>query len=275
MINAQQQKGKPNEQVVSGKIVQSEIKQEIKAPETVQTVQPKPSGVLGRLRAKSGEEHNQSKIENVVRTEPSVVEQPRPVEKSITVMTSQGDFEIPVTPTMPSGLSLLTQMKWKREHASSSVDNVVASKVQSVTEKTQVSQNNSGEKTQAVLGDTIPASASQHADAQKTNDGVADIEELKRNLAHLANNIEQPALVGQVVRTIAQQIANSPQLCPHMTRGEVNLMVRGLRMSYQVAAMKKQEKVDSKAAKSKGTQELGQMFKDAGIDFAGLNLNLK
>lgn len=266
MINAQQQKGKPSEQVVSGKIVQPETKPE-EEKQPVAHIQQKQTGVLGRLRAKAGDSEN--KIETTQSVEPSVVEQPRPIV---------------VEETMPSGLSLLAQMKWKREHAGIKIseiptgrENVQSDKIQTGVGKLPdtVEAKSPGSGDAAGTGATLSESASRTADAQKTNDGVVDLEELKKNLAYLANNIENPALVGQVVRTIAQQIANSPQLCPHMTRGEVNLMVRGLRMSYQVAAMKKQEKVDSKAAKSKGTAELGQMFKDAGIDFAGLNLNLK
>lgn len=265
LINSQ--KGKANEQVVSSQTVQSETKPEIKTSEA--PISQGKLSVLDRLKSKTI-----SEPQNGITVQSSVVDQ-RQLEHVIEPGTTLPGNSARAEETMPSGLSLMQQIKWKREHVSVQTnDKVHSAKIEPTAAGIKVDgTSNSGN---AVTSEqTNDSSASQTADAQKTNDGVANIEELKKNLAYLANNIENPALVGQVVRTIAQQIANSPELTPHMSRGEVNLMVRGLRMSYQVAAMKKQEKVDAKVAKSKGSAELGQMFKDAGLDFAGLNLNLK
>lgn len=167
---------------------------------------------------------------------------------------------------MPAGLSMLAQMKWKREHVHKTIS---TSEVSSTGKEGTSNQKLSSEieKPTPLQSDGNIASPSQQVDAQKTNDGTANIEELKRNLAYLANNIENKEMVGQVVRTIASQLKNSPELCPGMTNADVNLVVRGARMAYQVAATRKQEKADVKKSKSKDTEALDAFFKDAGINF--------
>lgn len=176
---------------------------------------------------------------------------------------AQNSSELSKEEIMPTGLSIMAQMKWKKEHAAqqsntNSQSNPPANNVELMDEKKNV-QDISPTK-----GSEL--SASQAADQAKTNDGVANIEELKRNLAYLANHIENKDLVGGVIRTIGQQLKNSPELTPMMTNADVNLVVRGFRMAYQIAAMKKQEKVDNRKAKSKDDDALGAFLRDAGLD---------
>jgi hypothetical protein len=108
---------------------------------------------------------------------------------------------------------------------------------------------------------------------EKKNDGVVDTIELKRNLEYLANNIEQKELVGQIVRTIALQLKQSPELTPYMTDANVDLVVRGLRRSYSIVARKKSEAAEKRKSGSKNNDELTAMFRDAGL--ADLDLGLK
>lgn len=107
-----------------------------------------------------------------------------------------------------------------------------------------------------------------HRDAEKKNDGTADVESLRRNLDYLANNIEQKELVGQVVRTIATQLKNAPELVPFMRDQDVDLVVKGLRRAFNVAARKKTETKEKKTKATGMEVDLMQSFKDAG--FGGL-----
>lgn len=179
----------------------------------------------------------------------------------------------------PDGLKGLALIRWKREHGNekqvSKSNEVNGKNAQTLGNKTTETRINSGDRLGASENEKVreEKSASQSADAEKTNDGVIGLEELRHNLAYLANNIEQKELVAQVVRTIAMQLANSPELTPYMTNADVNLMVRGLRRAYTIAARKKAEVKEAKAAKNKGNAELEQMFRDAGL--GDLNLGLK
>jgi len=90
------------------------------------------------------------------------------------------------------------------------VDATVASGIPKETKAVQ--ENIQGSSVPAIPNEISSGSASQTADAQKTNDGLANISELKHNLAYLANNIDSKELVGQVVRTIATQLQKTPEL---------------------------------------------------------------
>lgn len=172
----------------------------------------------------------------------------------------------------PAGLKGLALLRWKKEHATTNVNAAATSPTPKdiVGEKpNSVSPPKQPEVSQQVQ----QVSASQSADALKQNDGRIALEELRNNLNYLANSIEQKELVAQIVRTIAVQLQNAPELCPQMSHADVNLMVRGLRRGYSIAARKKQEIKETKATKTKDTSELAQAFRDAGLD--GFNLNLK
>lgn len=93
----------------------------------------------------------------------------------------------------------------------------------------------------------------------------ADIAQLRANLDYLAANIDQRELVGQVVRTIAVQLKSNPVLGEGMVDADFDLLIRGLRKCYMVAARNKSEKRVAKAVKSADADEIGDMMKDLGI----------
>lgn len=167
----------------------------------------------------------------------------------------------------PAGLTGLALIRWKKEHAQSSQK--IETQKNSNANRAELPKNGTiGSLVEHGHGNTDNKSASQTADTQKTNDGTADIEALKGHLIFLANNIEQKDLVAQVVRTIAVQLQNSPELVGQMSNADVDLVVRGLRRSYAVAARKKQENKEAKIKKGTDTSELHKIFADAGLDNA-------
>lgn len=99
----------------------------------------------------------------------------------------------------------------------------------------------------------------------KTNDGTVDVESLRKNLEYLALNIEQKELVGNVVRTIAMQLRSQPELIPYMKEADVDLVVRGLRRSYNVAVRVKTEKAEKKGKSTALDVELAGVMKDIGF----------
>jgi len=275
-------KGQANGQISSGQVVQSQASQQATAQPSAAPVQEsKKSSILDRLKSKSATTGN------------SVVE-PRPVEglknvsqnevtKSPTVdeitakELGQSDGQSVRTDApkveeikpkeMPPGLTLMQQMKWKRENAPKPENvNAVAAAPNpqnSVGQKVQISPPSSAPVSQPVQA----VSASQSADASKQNDGTVNVEELKNNLKYLSDNIENRDLVKNIVQTIALQIAQRPELRKHMLRGDVNLMVRGLRQAYQVAAMNKQQKAETKKKGDKDVDALAAAFKEMGVSF--------
>jgi len=92
-----------------------------------------------------------------------------------------------------------------------------------------------------------------------------EMEKLRGNLDYLAANIEQKELVGQVVRTIAIQLKESPELEAHMNDGDFNLIIRGLRRAFNVAARNKSEKKEFKRKADKEVDELSGLLGDLGI----------
>lgn len=183
--------------------------------------------------------------------------------------------------TMPEGLSLMQQVKWKKANAQKAPQ---TAKVEAKQEATRAEIPAGGNGVQNIKLEPVPAqpagnvlnssaSASQTADAQKQNDGQVDTTALRANLEYLANNIEQQELVGQVVRTIATQLKQSPELTPFVSNSDMNLIVRGARFAYNIAARKKTEVKEAKGKAKGNADELNAMFKAAGFD--GLKLNLK
>jgi hypothetical protein len=96
-----------------------------------------------------------------------------------------------------------------------------------------------------------------------------DIATLRRNLDYLAEHIEHKELVGQVVRNIAAQLQENPQFSSQMADADFNLIVRGLRKSFNTAARKKSEGVAKKKASDNETSEILEMLKGAGISLSG------
>lgn len=169
----------------------------------------------------------------------------------------------------PEGLSPFQLLKWKKEHATSPAQTSTISTVhveQTEQGTTGVSDTGNGDiKNINGAGTVNSNSASQAADAQKTNDGQIDVESLRNDLTYLANNIEQREIVGQVVRKIAQQLRQTPELTPYMTDADMDLMVRGLRSAYSIAARKKTEKADTKKKGSALDNELAGALAGLGL----------
>lgn len=172
----------------------------------------------------------------------------------------------------PKGLTGLALIRWKKEHVNLKTNETVhVAKTEPTMPRTQ-DNGTSNSRNETPSEQINSNSASQTADAQKTNAGVADLEELRKHLAYLANSIDQKELVAQIVRTIGAQLLASPELTPQMTHAEVDLIVRGLRRGYSIAARKKSEAKEAKQVKNKDFGELGAAFAAAGLN---LNLNLK
>lgn len=171
-------------------------------------------------------------------------------------------------PVLPPGLSGIAKLKWLRENG----PNVQKKSGNNSGNDGSVKSVGGADKpidtgnVQSKLPETTPSIG--HREAEKTNDGNIDVDKLKDSLVYLANNIEQKEIVAQVVRSICVQIKNNPSITPFMKKSDVDLIVRGVRMAYQVAARKKSEKSEGKTVKDKVTSELADAFKAA-----GLNLN--
>ncbi len=121
----------------------------------------------------------------------------------------------------------------------------------------------------ATIGNGLsPAPASHVSGLEETKAKYAiDLGELKKNLEYLAENIEQKELVGQVVRTIMVQLKEKPELHPFVLDQDIDLLVRGFRRAYAVAARAKNEKRTKSEARSALQGEFASAMKDAGIDF--------
>lgn len=283
-------KGQANGQISSGQVVQSQASQQATAQPSAAPVQEsKKSSILDRLKSKSVEQQpagNAKPSNSVVEPRPveglknvsqNEVNKPPTVDEIAAKELGQSDGQSVRTDApkveeikpkeMPPGLTLMQQMKWKRENAPKPENvNAVAAAPNpqnSVGQKVQISPPSSAPVSQPVQA----VSASQSADASKQNDGTVNVEELKNNLKYLSDNIENRDLVKNIVQTIALQIAQRPELRKHMLRGDVNLMVRGLRQAYQVAAMNKQQKAETKKKGDKDVDALAAAFKEMGVSF--------
>lgn len=167
----------------------------------------------------------------------------------------------------PAGLTTLQLIKWRKEHGNKT--QIIPAKIlpEKVSGEPAVQHTgNAGSSTATEERNIGDKSASQAADAQKTNSGTVDLSALKGHLIFLAENIEQKELVAQVVRTIAVQLQQTPELVPLMSNADVDLVVRGLRRSYSIAARKKSENKDARAKKTVDTSELHKAFAGAGLD---------
>lgn len=173
----------------------------------------------------------------------------------------------------PKGLTGLALIRWKKENAaklSKFATNTGPDSAAKIPDGAGPLRVASEEKPAGVspnTGNSPPStqSASGLADSQKTNSGTADITALKTHLTFLENNIGQKEIVAQVVRTIAIQLQNSPELVKGMSNAEVDTVVRGLRSAYNIAARKKSENKEAKQKKGADTSALHAAFNDAGL----------
>jgi hypothetical protein len=94
---------------------------------------------------------------------------------------------------------------------------------------------------------------------------MANMDKIRENLQFLANNIEQKELVGDVVRTIAVQLQQNPVLGDHLSDGDIDLIVRGLRRAFQTASRVKTEKRYQAKARNEQVDEIGDIMKGLGL----------
>lgn len=260
-------KGNTNGQVVVGQIVQ---------PQTVQKTIPK---------------EDEQKTQNVASGNAS--DATAPIAASTPGAITAGNAGTVVEQgLMPEGLSAIQQLKWKKQHGqinkpisgnagtkpqqsinAASVENNVSREPGPQAVQAQPASNAVAVAQEKINAPAPVASLSQTTDAQKTNDGSIDTTALRTNLDYLANNIENKELVGQVVRTIAVQLKNSPELGPYMSHADMNLIVRGARAAFATQARKKSAAKDEKEKKKGQSDDVMAMFKAAGLD--GLQLKLK
>ena len=93
------------------------------------------------------------------------------------------------------------------------------------------------------------------------------VEDLRQNLAFLAANIENKDLVKQAVRTVAGMLAANPQFSTQMPmqRSDFNLLVKGVRRSYEMAARKKAQRQETRQKSEADQDEVMRLLKDLDI----------
>ena len=93
-----------------------------------------------------------------------------------------------------------------------------------------------------------------------------ETENLRRNLAFLAANLDEKEIIGQVLRTTVRQIQQHPELNAIMIDSDFDLIVQAARRSMKFTARKKEDKADVKATKKSKKDELDSWLKDQGIE---------
>lgn len=93
-----------------------------------------------------------------------------------------------------------------------------------------------------------------------------ETENLRRNLAFLAANLDEKEVIGQVLRTTVRQIQQHPELNAIMIDSDFDLIVQAARRSMKFTARKKEDKANVKATKASKKQELDDWLKDQGIE---------
>lgn len=99
---------------------------------------------------------------------------------------------------------------------------------------------------------------------------VDETETLKKNLAFLAANLDEPQIVGQILRTTVRQIQAAPELSAIMIDSDFDLIVLGARKAGRYVQRKKEEKSDARTKKQSQKAELEAFLKDSGIDLDSL-----
>lgn len=94
-----------------------------------------------------------------------------------------------------------------------------------------------------------------------------ETENLRKNLAFLAANLDEKEVLGQILRTTVRQIQTHPELSAIMIDSDFELIVAAARQSMRYTARRKEEKSDAKAKKQSQKDELKAFLKDQGVDF--------
>lgn len=125
---------------------------------------------------------------------------------------------------------------------------------------------------QRTTGASEAANGTATASASLPGPALTDdeTENLRRNLAFLAANLDEKEVIGQVLRTTVRQIQQHPELNAIMIDSDFDLIVQAARRSMKFTARKKEDKANVKASKADKKAELDKWLKDSGIDIDGL-----
>lgn len=202
---------------------------------------------------------NAVKAEPVVPVKPPIISETPKVEEGLTavpIIAPQLEPHPPTSEPAPVGNSVMNRLR----------SQIAAKKPVIISEPKLASEipNDMGKQLEAY--EQVVKALPSLTSTLPTEGPVADLEKMRANLKYLAENIEQKDLVGQVIRTIAVQLKSNPAIGDGMVDSDFDLIVRGLRKAYMVAARKKTETRGKAIAKTKEVDEISAMFKDAGIN---------
>jgi hypothetical protein len=93
-----------------------------------------------------------------------------------------------------------------------------------------------------------------------------ETENLRRNLAFLAANLDEEKVIGQVLRSTVKQIQEHPELNAVMVDSDFDLIVAAARRSMKFAVRKKEDRADGRGKKKAQADELAAFLKDQGIE---------
>lgn len=95
---------------------------------------------------------------------------------------------------------------------------------------------------------------------------VDETEQLKKNLAFLAANMDEKELLGQILRTTVRQLQEHPELSSIVIDTDYDLIVAAARRSMKFATRKKEDRVEKAGKKTQDKNELDAWLKDQGIE---------
>lgn len=93
-----------------------------------------------------------------------------------------------------------------------------------------------------------------------------ETENLRRNLAFLAANMDEEKVIGQVLRSTVKQIQEHPELNAIMIDSDFDLIVAAARRSMKFAVRKKEDRAEGRGKKKAQADELAAFLKDQGIE---------
>lgn len=167
---------------------------------------------------------------------------------------------------LSAGLSLKEKLAARLQNAQREKKEIIITPAENTEDK---SSTRSNEKLPAQPSVVIPVHEKFIEPDRHTSigvqDGTIDVETLRKDLNFLALNIEQVDLVRQVVQKIAITLRKNPALASYMKDADVDLIVRGLRRSYNIAVRKKEDKKEGKMKKKGVELDIDAAFSQMGI----------
>lgn len=96
---------------------------------------------------------------------------------------------------------------------------------------------------------------------------VDETEQLRQNLAFLAANLDEAAILPQVLRTTVNQIRQHPELNAVLVNDDFDLIIAAAKRSTKYAQRKKEDKTETRGKRQNAKVELDQFLKDQGIEW--------